>query len=117
MVHTLAKEMLALNEKVAEAEKKLIEGRFREHELAETVLGMPGMGPKLGAEFLVAVGGSLDGFPTADRLAAFGGVAPAPHDSGKTSGKLVLSSRRPSRTVPARLQGAKIERPTPERGT
>ncbi|UXY25002.1 IS110 family transposase (plasmid) [Streptomyces cynarae] len=92
MVHTLAKEVMALNEKIAETEK-LIEGRFREHELAEIVLSMPGMGPKLGAEFLVAVGGSLDSFPTADQLAAFGGVAPAPHDSGKTSGNL----RRPQR--------------------
>lgn len=92
MVHTLAKEVMALNEKITETEQ-LIEGRFREHELAEIVLSMPGMGPKLGAEFLVAVGGSLDGFPTADRLAAFGGVAPAPHDSGKTSGNL----RRPQR--------------------
>ncbi|BAC75349.1 transposase [Streptomyces avermitilis] len=92
MVHTLAKEVMALNEKITGTEK-LIEGRFREHELADIVLSMPGMGPKLGAEFLVAVGGSLDGFPTADRLAAFGGVAPAPHDSGKTSGNL----RRPQR--------------------
>lgn len=92
MVHTLAREVMALNEKIAEIDK-LIEGRFREHELAEVILSMPGMGPKLGAEFLVAIGGSLDGFPTADRLAAFGGVAPAPHDSGKTSGNL----RRPQR--------------------
>lgn len=92
MVHTLAKEVMALNEKIAEIDK-LIEGRLREHELAEVILSVPGMGPKLGAEFLVAVGGSLDGFPTADRLAAFGGVAPAPHDSGKTSGNL----RRPQR--------------------
>lgn len=92
MVLTLAKEVMALNEKIAETDK-LIEGRFREHELAEVILSMPGMGPRLGAEFLAAVGGSLDGFPTADRLAAFGGVAPAPHDSGKTSGNL----RRPQR--------------------
>lgn len=92
MVHTLAKEVMALNEKITGTEK-LIEGRFREHELADIVLSMPCMGPKLGAEFLVAVDGSLDGFPTADRLAAFGGVAPAPHDSGKASGNL----RRPQR--------------------
>ncbi|MFB8090638.1 IS110 family transposase [Streptomyces sp. NPDC055992] len=92
MVHTLAREVMALNDKIAEVDK-LIGGRFREHELAEVILSLPGMGPKLGAEFLVAVGGSLDGFPTADRLAAFGGVAPAPHDSGKTSGNL----RRPQR--------------------
>ncbi|MFJ5036153.1 transposase, partial [Streptomyces sp. NPDC088560] len=39
-------------------------------------------------EFLAAIGGSLDAFPTADRLAAFAGVSPAPRDSGKVSGNL-----------------------------
>jgi transposase len=92
MAHTLAREVMALNDKIAEIDK-LIEGRFREHELAEVILSLPGMGPKLGAEFLAAIGGGLDDFPTPDRLAAFGGVAPAPHDSGQTSGHL----RRPQR--------------------
>jgi transposase len=85
MVHTLAKEVITLNEKIAETDK-LIEGRFREHELAEVIQSMPGIGTVLGAEFLVAVGGSLDAFPSPDRLAAFAGVTPAPHDSGKVSG-------------------------------
>jgi transposase len=85
MVHTLAKEVMALNEKIAETDK-LIEGRFREHELAEVILSVPGVGPTLGAEFLAGIGGSLDAFPTPDRLAAFAGVAPAPHDSGQVSG-------------------------------
>ncbi|MCQ4082695.1 IS110 family transposase [Streptomyces sp. RB6PN25] len=85
MVHTLAKEVMALNEKIAEADK-LIEGRFHEHELAEVIESMPGIGTILGAEFLVATGGSLDAFPTADRLAAFAGVTPAPRDSGQVSG-------------------------------
>ncbi|WP_442816656.1 IS110 family transposase [Streptomyces sp. NBC_01304] len=92
MVHTLAKEVMALNEKIAETDK-LIEGRFREHELAEVITSVPGIGPTLGAEFLAAVGGSLDGFPTPDRLAAFAGVAPAPRDSGHVSGNL----HRPTR--------------------
>ncbi|MFJ9361231.1 IS110 family RNA-guided transposase [Streptomyces mirabilis] len=84
MVHTLAKEVMTLNEKIAETDK-LIEGRFREHELAEVITSMPGIGPILGAEFLAATGGSLDAFPTADRLATFAGVAPAPKDSGQVS--------------------------------
>ncbi|MYT33462.1 MULTISPECIES: IS110 family transposase [unclassified Streptomyces] len=87
MVHTLAEEVMTLNEKIAETDK-LIEGRFREHHLAEVIASMPGIGPTLGAEFLAAVGGSLDTFPTADRLAAFAGVSPAPRDSGKVSGNL-----------------------------
>ncbi|MFD7281742.1 IS110 family transposase [Streptomyces sp. NPDC059862] len=92
MVHTLAKEVMALNEKITETDK-LIEGRFREHELAEVILSVPGVGAILGAEFLVGIGGSLDAFPTPDRLAAFAGVAPAPRDSGQVSGNL----RRPQR--------------------
>lgn len=87
MVHTLAEEVMTLNEKITEADK-LIEGRFREHELADVITSMPGIGPTLGAEFLAAVGGSLEAFPTADRLAAFAGVSPAPRDSGKVSGNL-----------------------------
>ncbi|MEJ8632058.1 IS110 family transposase [Streptomyces sp. MS2.AVA.5] len=92
MVHTLTEEVMTLNEKIAETDK-LIEGRFHEHELAEVVTSMPGIGPTLGAEFLAAIGGSLDTFPTADRLAAFAGVTPAPRDSGKVSGNL----HRPTR--------------------
>ncbi|MER7468731.1 IS110 family transposase [Streptomyces sp. NPDC097981] len=87
MVHTLAEEVMALNEKITETDK-LIEGRFREHELAEVITSMPGIGATLGAEFLAAVGGNLEAFPTADRLAAFAGVSPAPRDSGKVSGNL-----------------------------
>ncbi|MFF4393998.1 IS110 family transposase [Streptomyces sp. NPDC001552] len=87
MVHTLAEEVMALNVKIAETDK-LIEGRFREHELAEVITSMPGIGATLGAEFLAAVGGNLDAFPTPDRLAAFAGVSPAPRDSGKVSGNL-----------------------------
>jgi transposase len=87
MVHTLAREVMALNEKIAETDK-LIEGRFREHELAEVIQSMPGIGAVLGAELLVGIGGSLDAFPTPDRLAAFAGVTPAPRDSGKVVGNL-----------------------------
>ncbi|MGW1810237.1 IS110 family transposase [Streptomyces sp. NPDC002078] len=92
MVHTLTEEVMTLNEKIA-ATDTLIEVRFREHELAEVITSMPGIGPTLGAEFLAAAGGSLDAFPTADRLAAFAGVTPAPKDSGKVSGNL----HRPTR--------------------
>jgi transposase len=87
MVRTLAEEVISLNDKITEIDK-LTEGRFREHELAEVVISMPGIGVTLGAEFLVAVGGNLAAFPTADRLAAFAGVTPAPKDSGKVSGNL-----------------------------
>ncbi|MEU3756888.1 IS110 family transposase [Streptomyces olivoreticuli] len=87
LVHTLTEEVIALNENIAEIDK-LVEGRFREHELAEIVQSVSGIGPILGAEFLAATGGSLDGFASPDALAAFAGVAPAPRDSGKISGNL-----------------------------
>ncbi|MBP5865063.1 MULTISPECIES: IS110 family transposase [Streptomyces] len=92
MVHTLAKEVMALNEQVAEL-GKLIEARFRDHRHFEVITSMPGLGIILGAEFLAATGGDMAVFGTPDRLAAFGGVAPVPRDSGKISGNL----RRPQR--------------------
>ncbi|MEU8928129.1 IS110 family transposase [Kitasatospora sp. NPDC048545] len=87
LVHTLAEEVMTLNEHITEIDK-LIEGRFREHELADIVESVPGIGAILGAEFLAAVGGSLEGFDSPDALAALAGVAPAPRDSGKVSGNL-----------------------------
>ncbi|WP_225074911.1 IS110 family transposase [Streptomyces sp. CoT10] len=87
MVHTLAREVMTFNEKITEVDK-LIEGRFRGHELADVITSMPGIGAVLGAELLAATGGSMDAFPTPDRLAAFAGVAPAPRDSGQVSGNL-----------------------------
>ncbi|MFJ7063175.1 IS110 family transposase [Streptomyces microflavus] len=92
MVHTLAAEVIALNQQVAELDK-LIEARFREHQHFDVITSMPGLGVILGAEFLAATGGDMAVFGTPDRLAGFGGVAPASRDSGKISGNL----RRPQR--------------------
>ncbi|MET8538498.1 IS110 family transposase [Streptomyces sp. NPDC005065] len=92
MVHTLAKEVMALNQQVAELDK-LIEARFRDHHHFDVITSMPGLGVILGAEFLAATGGDMSAFGTPDRLAGFGGVAPVPRDSGKISGNL----RRPQR--------------------
>jgi transposase len=78
---------MALNEQIREMDK-LIAGRFREHELADILLSIPGIGTVLGAEFLAAVGGDLNEFDSPDALAAFAGVTPAPRDSGKVSGNL-----------------------------
>jgi transposase len=49
---------------------------------------MLGMGPLLGAEFLAAIGHDLADFSGPDALAAFAGLAPAPHDSGKRNGNV-----------------------------
>lgn len=87
MIHTLAKEVTGLNEQIAEIDK-LIAARFREHELAEVISSMPGIGPLLGAEFLAATAGDMSRFGGSDHLASFGGVAPVPRDSGNVSGNL-----------------------------
>ncbi|WUH88681.1 IS110 family transposase [Streptomyces sp. NBC_00433] len=92
MVRTLASQVIALNQQIAEMDK-LIGARFREHGHAEILASLPGLGPILGAEFLAATGGDMDAFGSPDRLAGFAGVAPAPRDSGKISGNL----RRPQR--------------------
>ncbi|MBQ0976095.1 IS110 family transposase [Streptomyces sp. RK31] len=92
LVHTLAREVMVLNQQVAELDKA-IEARFREHGDFEVITSMPGLGVILGAEFLAATGGDMSLFGTPDRLAGFGGVAPVPRDSGKISGNL----RRPRR--------------------
>ncbi|MEE1829342.1 IS110 family transposase [Streptomyces sp. SP17KL33] len=89
MVHTLAREVMALDEEIAQT-NALIEGRFREHPDAEVITSMPGIGDMLGAEFIAATGGDMAAFGSPDRLA---GVAPVPRDSGKISGNL----RRPRR--------------------
>jgi transposase len=87
VIHTLAKEVMGLNEQITEIDK-LIAARFREHELAEVISSMPGIGPLLGAEFLAATAGDMSRYGSSDRLAGFAGVAPVPRDSGNVSGNL-----------------------------
>ncbi|MFE7394975.1 IS110 family transposase [Streptomyces sp. NPDC057582] len=87
MVSRLAKAVMALDEEIAELDA-LIEARFREHPHADVICSLPGMGTQLGAEFIAATGGDMAAFTSADRLAGYGGVAPAPRDSGRISGNL-----------------------------
>ncbi|MCD9880186.1 transposase [Streptomyces sp. NR30] len=75
VIHALAKEVLDLSEEIAETDK-LIEARFRAHDLAEVIGSMPGIGPPLGAEFLAATAGDLSRFGTPDRLASLAGIVP-----------------------------------------
>ncbi|GGK94177.1 hypothetical protein Ppa06_64450 [Planomonospora parontospora subsp. parontospora] len=87
MVAALAEEVLALSAKIDEV-SQLIETRFQDHELADVIGSLPGMGPLTGAEFLAATGGDMSVFGSADRLAGFAGLAPVPRDSGRVSGNL-----------------------------
>ncbi len=84
IVSDLASEALALGERIARADGEL-ERRFFDHPNAEILASFPGVGPLLGAEFLVAVG-DLCAFESADHLAAYAGLVPASRDSGKRTG-------------------------------
>jgi transposase len=84
IVAELAGEILALKESIRGVDEEL-EQRFFVRPEAPILTSLPGMGPLLGAEFLVAVG-DLSAFESADRLAAYAGLVPAAHDSGKRAG-------------------------------
>ena len=88
-----AKRLLELRAEIYALGVALAE-RFREHPKAEILESLPGYGPVIGTEVLLATGGgSLSGFATAGHLAAFAGLVPVPRDSGRISGNL----RRPKR--------------------
>ena len=84
IVAELAGEVLALKGRVDALDREL-ERRFHARPEARILSSFPGMGPILGAEFLVAVG-DVSAFGSADRLAAYAGLVPAARDSGKRVG-------------------------------
>jgi transposase len=84
IVAELAQEVLALKDRIESLDEELGQRFFARPE-APILTSLPGMGPLLGAEFLVAVG-DLSAFESADRLAAYAGLVPAAHDSGKRVG-------------------------------
>lgn len=92
MVHTLARAVMALDEEIARTDAA-IEARFRQHQHAEVITSMPGIGTLLGAEFIACTGGDMDAFGSSGRLAGVAGLAPVPKDSGRISGNM----RRPHR--------------------
>jgi transposase len=91
LVAELAQGVIALDDRIKTTDAD-IEGRFRRHPLAEVITSMPGIGFRLGAEFLAAVGDpALIG--SADQLAAWAGLAPVPRDSGTRTGNLRTPKR------------------------
>jgi transposase len=80
----LAGEALALKEGLCTLDREL-QKRFFARPEARILSSLPGMGPILGAEFLVETGG-LCAFESSDSLAAYAGLVPAAHDSGKRTG-------------------------------
>jgi transposase len=84
IVAELAGDVLSLKERIESIDKEL-QKRFFARPEARVLISLPGMGPILGAEFLVAVG-EISAFESADRLAAYAGLVPAARDSGKRVG-------------------------------
>jgi transposase len=84
IVAELAEDVLGLKERINTLDEEL-EKRFFARPEARILASLPGMGPILGAEFLVAVG-DISAFESADRLAAYAGLVPAAKDSGKRVG-------------------------------
>jgi transposase len=84
MVVDLAGEALDVKERVEALDGELRQRFFARPE-AKILASLPGMGPILGAEFLVETG-DLSAFESSDKLAAYAGLVPAAHDSGKRIG-------------------------------
>jgi len=93
LIKQLARKLLNLDREIKDT-GKLITSRFRAHPQAAIIESLPGMGPILGAEFLVAAGGNARAaFATPGRLASYAGLVPVPKDSGRVTGNW----RRPRR--------------------
>ena len=115
LIKQLAVRLLDLDRQIKDIDKQ-ITTKFREHPSAAIIESMPGMGPHLGAEFLVITGGNMAAFTNAGRLASFAGLVPVPRDSGRISGNLHRPKRynRRLRRVfyLAALSSLKIEGPS-----
>jgi transposase len=85
IVAELAKDVLGFKQRVESIDEEIGQRFFARPE-ARILTSLPGMGPILGAEFLVVVG-DIRAFESADRLAAYAGLVPAARDSGKRVGK------------------------------
>lgn len=86
IVADLAEQILALDDRLKRIDKQ-IRDTFRSHPQAEIIESLPGMGPILGAEFVVAAG-DLTAYLDAGHLASAAGLVPVPRDSGRRTGNL-----------------------------
>lgn len=81
LIAQLASDLLGLDRRIKDLDKTIGQ-RLANHPQAKVICSLPGMGPLLAAELLVAVG-DLGSFPDAGHLAAYAGLAPVPRDSGR----------------------------------
>lgn len=86
IVADIAAQILALDDRLGRLESQIRE-TFARHPQADIITSMPGIGPILGAEFVVAAG-DLTSYLNAGRLASAAGLVPVPRDSGRRTGNL-----------------------------
>ncbi|MFF4978503.1 IS110 family transposase [Streptomyces sp. NPDC001046] len=86
IVADLAAQILCLDDRLKRVDRQIREA-FRTHPQAEIIESLPGMGPILGAEFVVAAG-DLSAYADAGHLASAAGLVPVPRDSGRRIGNL-----------------------------
>ncbi|SEP44607.1 IS110 family transposase [Amycolatopsis saalfeldensis] len=86
IVTELARQILALDNRVTVIETQ-IRDTFHTHPQAEIIESLPGIGPILGAELVVAAG-DLAAYADAGHLASAAGLVPVPRDSGRRTGNL-----------------------------
>ncbi|WP_432187543.1 IS110 family transposase [Streptomyces sp. Tue6028] len=86
IVADIATQVLVLDDRLKHIDQQ-IRRAFHTHPQAHIIESLPGMGPILGAEFLVAAG-DLSAYADAGRLASAAGLVPVPRDSGRRTGNL-----------------------------
>ncbi|MFI8878446.1 IS110 family RNA-guided transposase [Streptomyces sp. NPDC055243] len=86
IVADIATQILALDDRLKHIDQQ-IRQTFHSHPRAHIIESLPGMGPILGAEFLVAAG-DLSTYADAGHLASAAGLVPVPRDSGRRTGNL-----------------------------
>ncbi|MFD5434768.1 IS110 family transposase [Kitasatospora sp. NPDC127067] len=86
IVADLATQILALDDRLKRIDKQ-VRDTFHAHPQAEIIESLPGIGPILGAELIVAAG-DLTAYADAGHLASAAGLVPVPRDSGRRTGNL-----------------------------
>lgn len=86
IVAELAQSLLDLDQRITALDKQITTA-FHAHPQAEIIESLPGIGPILGAELIVAAG-DLGAYVDAGHLASAAGLVPVPRDSGRRTGNL-----------------------------
>ncbi|MFE2727292.1 IS110 family transposase [Kitasatospora sp. NPDC059327] len=86
IVADLAVQILALDDRLKRIDKQ-IRDTFHTHPQAGIIESLPGIGPILGAELVVAAG-DLTAYADAGHLASAAGLVPVPRDSGRRTGNM-----------------------------